>query len=1092
MPVKLHCGEFYPTLESVCAETLLREASGRKDPLREQILVVVPTRLLRSRLLQSLATRNAGNLYGVHFMSINHLTLKILMDTLDEPTGLIQDPVFFPFALVGIAERNGMKAFASFRVCQALYQTIRDLVDGAVSPELLEEAIAFARGDPEFSHILDFVELQSLAAIYRRYIHYLESNHIRNLQTSAAYAAANAESWVRRKNIRSAIFYGFYDSTQSQFDVLESILRTVQDADGNGHVFFPFTISDSNTVAHPAEYAQTFFDRLYSLNAALSGEVVRCPAPVRQGGQDGPQNASSGVENRLFTSEPAALKNHRIEFLSAAGAYEEAWATAKRILSLVRDHDAKFDQIMVVVRSLDDKRPLAHLFAENGIPCNLKRDDSLAHQPFARFAFLVTRARENRLNNATLFELLSSPFLSGPRHRDFVNLQVLLDTLLIRNWDDWPRLEALWKKEELPAIFDSPAKESLDLESLRETAQYLQKLKEILKAIPERDSFPQFADALLGVLATLCPGRKDAAADSLFSLLRKIADNSLLQFPELSLPLFAEVLSVCIKGAAFEEAGDAGPGVLVGDVMQLRGMTADYVFVLNLNRDVFPRRVSEDPFLPDHARRILRVLTGAGPEPKRSRLIPLKEGTEEELLLFALALRSARKKLYLSYQRADSEGRKQSASTYLEEVLRMVTGKTLEDNPAVQAIPKQHSSKFQGNDILPTLAECSSLPRNYDPSELLLHSYQMPGEYFGQLKTFASQINSRDHVTAELVDGCIQDSRPLWASFLSARDATEIRVRYSHFKNYLSCPFQFFSSVVLGLRESPRESGAEEHDMNPLLKGILSESIVKGTIRHLKQDSMPVPAAIRKAAQGVRRKYGDVFPRMILEMYIDRFVLAATNLLEYLQEEDYRLELSETPEYENKESLELIPAGESPGGASLVLTGIPDLITYKARKRSGLISDLKWGTAGVAGTPSEIFKTAEAQFCLYPAMVEKRIGELLPFRYFRLNVFEELGTPTRVANGLKKIGLKGDSAKLVLRNFGGESLPRSAGKRDAASQEHWLDECKRLAVQLLSGEFRIIKDPMGPFSACGRCSYTQVCRRSHAATLLRTKTVERN
>ena len=195
--------------------------------------------------------------------------------------------------------------------------------------------------------------------------------------------------------------------------------------------------------------------------------------------------------------------------------------------------------------------------------------------------------------------------------------------------------------------------------------------------------------------------------------------------------------------------------------MQLRGVTADYVFLMHMNREVFPRRLNEDPFLPDNARQMLIDLTGAGPSLKRaakSRLFQLKDGSEEELLLFALALRSARERLFLSYQRADAQGRKLTCSAYYDEVLRILTNNTSEENSAVCAISRQLETKIMDygqprSEILPTLSECSALADWYSSEEVLHHTHQLPPEFSQQAMVFAHRMNSYDMNEAAILDG---------------------------------------------------------------------------------------------------------------------------------------------------------------------------------------------------------------------------------------------------------------------------------------------------------------------------------------------------
>ncbi len=125
-------------------------------------------------------------------------------------------------------------------------------------------------------------------------------------------------------------------------------------------------------------------------------------------------------------------------------------------------------------------------------------------------------------------------------------------------------------------------------------------------------------------------------------------------------------------------------------------------------------------------------------------------------------------------------------------------------------------------------------------------------------------------------------------------------------------------------------------------------------------------------------------------------------------------------------------------------------------------------------------KEGELQFCLYPAMHEVTTGEFLPFRYFRLNMFDLFGDPKTMERELKKLNLPSDTTEIALRTFGGKS-----GPAETYTKEVQFNKTQNCGIELLKAEFRIIKDPSGPYAYCRYCSYTQLCRRTHAATLLR-------
>jgi hypothetical protein len=104
--------------------------------------------------------------------------------------------------------------------------------------------------------------------------------------------------------------------------------------------------------------------------------------------------------------------------------------------------------------------------------------------------------------------------------------------------------------------------------------------------------------------------------------------------------------------------------------MTARGIPFRALFVVGLNEKVFPRAISEDPFLRDHVRRRLSEVLG--------NLVPEKlRGYDEERLLFYFLLNTARERLYLFFERSDEAGKPKVQSHYLMDFLQNMHGTAL-------------------------------------------------------------------------------------------------------------------------------------------------------------------------------------------------------------------------------------------------------------------------------------------------------------------------------------------------------------------------------------------------------------------------------
>jgi hypothetical protein len=126
---------------------------------------------------------------------------------------------------------------------------------------------------------------------------------------------------------------------------------------------------------------------------------------------------------------------------------------------------------------------------------------------------------------------------------------------------------------------------------------------------------------------------------------------------------FAEarlLLESALADAGRAPLGGAGGGVAILSVVEARARTFERLFVVGMNRDLFPRAIAEDPLLPDADReRIESVLPD----------IPIKRrGFTEERYLFA-QLCSAAPSVCLSWQAVSDDGKQRLASPLVERLL---------------------------------------------------------------------------------------------------------------------------------------------------------------------------------------------------------------------------------------------------------------------------------------------------------------------------------------------------------------------------------------------------------------------------------------
>src|SRR5688572_22463805 len=98
MSFVLTAGAFAAIEKDFC-RSFRKGLENRKDPLREQHLILVPSAALRKHLLRLLFESGCSSFSAVRIVSLNGLAQEILMDSLQEPYAALDDPIYFVLAL---------------------------------------------------------------------------------------------------------------------------------------------------------------------------------------------------------------------------------------------------------------------------------------------------------------------------------------------------------------------------------------------------------------------------------------------------------------------------------------------------------------------------------------------------------------------------------------------------------------------------------------------------------------------------------------------------------------------------------------------------------------------------------------------------------------------------------------------------------------------------------------------------------------------------------------------------------------------------------------------------------------------------------
>ena len=239
---------------------------------------------------------------------------------------------------------------------------------------------------------------------------------------------------------------------------------------------------------------------------------------------------------------------------------------------------------------------------------------------------------------------------------------------------DWLRLERA-AGQEVPALPDEEnghVRQELPKAQVLFLWHLVKQLHADLSMLPSRGGWKDYTTAFLDLLPRWFAlsawmddagnGRSEQVQHAVRDCILSVETLDLLD-EEIVLADWCDHVIQVLERARLPSGTQDLAGVHVLDAMAARGVRFRALFIIELNDKVFPRSIQEDAFLRDADREILCRDLGYK--------IPRKlDGFDEERLLFALLLRSARERLYLSYQRGDRNGRPLSPSGYVVQLQR--------------------------------------------------------------------------------------------------------------------------------------------------------------------------------------------------------------------------------------------------------------------------------------------------------------------------------------------------------------------------------------------------------------------------------------
>ena len=845
-------GPFHPDLEAALVSQV--RSLKQDDPLAP-LAIVVPSQQLARRVKWLLAVEQGRALLDVHVLTFHQLAVTLIGEgRADRPAladGMLREELLRALVARGVPGSEVFRDWAKMRgLWGGLWATIQDLKEARVDPVSVLSAVG--------EKMLGYDDPERLAALLRIYAAVLAADRelgIADPDDLAALAVELVPASGFLSRMRRVCYYGFYDLTQGQLDLFKAVVSACP-----ASVFFPL-----RRERHAYRFAQRFYET-YIQGLALPREGPLTPTLSPHEGR--------GKGEGMLADEMAPAVRGNCRIISAVGPEDEVSATAKEILRLIEDQGFDPMEIGVVARALDPYLPVVRrVFEENRVPFACPMGEPLIHEPLAKTIIRFLRLRVESFPRASVLDVVASPVFKliefcepgttpHPDQWEWITrgLGLTRGDPADGSLGEWRRLErAIQPNLERSDNHGEKADpgQAMVTEQMGLLWALVQKLHADLSALPARASWGEYAEQFVRLLPLYfdLPAWSDAPPadhDGRVQTAIRVCLDSVKKLEvlgeDVSLKDWTDLMVRALERARLPSETRNQAGVQVLDAMDARGVPFRALFILGLNEKVFPRPIREDALLRDADREVLARDLGFK--------IPLKlDGFEEERLLFALLLRSARDRLYLSYQRADRAGRTLVPSGYLLELQReMGSAGAGERERKIKRRPSERWAEWPYEPLLLTTREMGLRVIFMSGSVRAAWRalYREPDLLEQGVNALAGLESAKAGLTP--YDGLVGPVASHWSA-LERRGAAPTSL-----ERYAQCPFRYFAERVLRLQ--PMKTPESVVELDARSRGELCHTLLRVFYERLKRDCRPVA---EMTTDDALRLLADVAPPVFAE-----------------------------------------------------------------------------------------------------------------------------------------------------------------------------------------------------------------------------------
>ncbi len=872
-------GPYHPSLEDSFVNTI--QTLKKDDPLAPLAVVAPTNWMLnwlQERLVMGQGTTPGSRYTETGFMNIFFMNFSVFASEICRRSGanvgqIVRQSAVYEYLIAGLLKQHthGEPLFKNVQslpaLARSLYQVIQDLTDANVHIDSIKEAIK--EGFVEGAEIQKLNGVINLYDLFKQKLKGINISHDADVYRLAASCVQDSKFL---KGFKYILAYGFYDLTGVEQDFFGEIFKSYpavlflpyqKKHPSFGYVtpFFESFVLGlardveelppvtgfsclTNSQLEDPDNTQNLAN-MYVINASgKRDEVWTVAKEILQLAEAGYKMEEIGVVARTLEPYTDAInkifQENDIPFTTSTHEPLERYPLVKviRQILLLKREDYYRPIVVELLNSPYFKTPAfdhkgvtprpdlwdilsRRLGIRGGIECWLSRLEQ------AKSMAKETLDLDNAANmsKGVTKKVTVHPHLNLPHQGGGIQGNNEYSPPLVggvRGGGDKEEVKSLFSDEE-----ETGRHIPIPLNQIEFLEKTLRKLSADLSSIPEKASWSAMSRSIAHFLQSYInipsegmnpddQKRDQLITSKIWELLHTLCTLDCLN-EEVTQDQFVDTFLDACKREGLSVGMENDRGVKALDAMSARGVPFRALFILGLNEKVFPRAISEEPFMRDHIRRRLSEVLG--------NLIPEKlRGFEEERLLFYFLLNAARERLYLLYERSDEAGKPKIQSHYLMDMLQKVktifiTKSDFRDRSIY--VPRGIKDKLFGKEITlltPKEVGIRMALDKIDPASFMT-AFGINPVLFARSQSALGFIESHENLLTAY-DGIVGDMSQWWEK-QACRGLSPTAL-----ESFGVCPFKFFMGKVLeleSLEEPEKVDVIAAVDLGSLYHSILKD-----------------------------------------------------------------------------------------------------------------------------------------------------------------------------------------------------------------------------------------------------------------------------